>query len=95
MFWRPVPGFEPSAEAFEPSRQMIEVCRTALRRAVRQGELGPGGASQEALGIVAVMMAGTTSQYLANEPGVPCERSQYVRLLPRTGEFLVAAYPPR
>lgn len=94
MFWRPVPGFEPSPEAFELSKQMVELFRTALRRAVRQGELGPGGASQEALGIIAVVMAGTASQYLANEPGVTWERSQYVRLLPRTRDFLLAAFPP-
>jgi AcrR family transcriptional regulator len=94
MFWRPVPGFEPSPEAFEPSKQMVELFRTALRRAVRQGELGPGGASQEALSIIAVVMAGTASQYLANEPGVSWERSQYTRLLPRTREFLLAAFPP-
>lgn len=95
LFWRPVPGFEPSEESFEASKQMVEVFRQALRRAVRQGELGPGGASQEATGIVAVMLAGTTSQYLANEPDVPWERSLYVRMLPRTPEFLVAAFPPR
>ncbi|MBM7785676.1 TetR/AcrR family transcriptional regulator [Tenggerimyces flavus] len=95
LFWRPVPGFEPSEEAFEPSKQMVELFRTALRRAVRQGELGPGGASQEAMGIVAVAMAGVSSQYLANEPGVPWERSVYVRLLARTPEFLRAAFPPR
>ena len=94
MFWRPVPGFEPSPEAFEASKQMVDLFRTALRRAVRQGELGPGGASQEAMSIIAVVMAGTASQYLANEPGVSWERSQYTRLLPRTREFLLAAFPP-
>jgi AcrR family transcriptional regulator len=94
LFWRPVPGFEPSAKAFELSKQMVDLFRMALRRAVRQGELGPGGASQEALGIISVVMAGTASQYLANEPGASWERSQYARLLPRTREFLVASFPP-
>jgi AcrR family transcriptional regulator len=95
LFWRPVPGFEPSADAFAPSKHMVELFRTALRRAVRQRELGPGGASQEALDLVSVMMAGATSQYLANEPGLPWERSRYVRLLPRTRDLLLAAFPPR
>ena len=42
LFWRPVPSFEPSAEALAPSVEMVALQRAALADAVAAGELGPG-----------------------------------------------------
>src|SRR6202521_4346896 len=41
LFWRPVPSFEPSAEAFAPSVEMVAIQRHALADAVRAHDLGP------------------------------------------------------
>jgi hypothetical protein len=30
LFWRPVPGYQPSAEAFAPAMQIIDLLRSAL-----------------------------------------------------------------
>src|SRR5262249_18703192 len=40
LFWRPVPGFEPSTEAFAPSVAMVEDVRRMLDEAVRRGHVG-------------------------------------------------------
>ena len=42
LFWRPVPSFEPSPEAFAPSVEMVDLQRAALADAVAAGQLGPG-----------------------------------------------------
>ena len=42
LFWRPVPRFEPSAEAMAPSIEMVRIQRQALADAVAAGQLGPG-----------------------------------------------------
>ena len=43
MFWRPVPSFEPSPEAFAPSVEMVDLQRAAMADAVAAGQLGPDG----------------------------------------------------
>src|SRR6516165_5562933 len=40
LFWRPVPSFEPSAEAFAPSVEMVALQRGALAEAVARRQLG-------------------------------------------------------
>ena len=47
LFWRPVPSFEPSPEAFAPSIEMVDLQRSALADAVSAGQLGPGANAEE------------------------------------------------
>lgn len=82
LFWRPVPGFEPSADAFAPSVEMVGLFRSALRHAVAAGQVGPDADSDEALALVSVIASGVASQYLANEPDRPWEESRYLSLIP-------------
>ncbi len=37
LFWRPVPGFEPSPEAFAPSEEIANLQQTGDRRRRRRG----------------------------------------------------------
>ena len=41
LFWRPVPKFEPSAEAMAYSHEMVAIQRSAMADAVAAGQLGP------------------------------------------------------
>src|SRR5206468_2834568 len=41
LFWRPVPRFEPSPEAFAPSQEIVRIQQQAIRDAVAGGQLGP------------------------------------------------------
>ena len=66
--WRPVPGFEPSPEAFSASRAMIEDTRRLLALTIQEGWLDPGAASDEALLLFTSVIAGIVSQQLATEP---------------------------
>jgi len=92
LFWRPIPGFEPSPEAFAPSVEMVGLFRTALSQAVDTGELVPAGGSEEALSLLSVLAAGISSQYMANEPGRRWKESRYLPLGRAALDMFQAAY---
>ena len=48
LFWRPVPGYQPSAEAFAPARQIIDLLRSALADAACRGQVHPDAATDAA-----------------------------------------------
>lgn len=94
LFWRPVPSFEPSPAAFASSVEMVDVQRAALADAVAAGELGPGAATEEGISLVSIMIAGSLSQAMANEPGVGWGDGRFSPLFPMLFDLLPAAYPP-
>lgn len=93
MFWRPVPSFRPSPEAFAPSAEMVARQRAALADAVTAGQLGPGADSDEAVHLVSTMITGVVSQAMANEPGLPWGQGRFTPLFPKLMSLLTAAYP--
>jgi hypothetical protein len=94
MFWRPVPSFEPSPQAFAPSAEMAALQRAALADAVTAGQLGPGADSDEAVYLVSTMITGVLSQAIANEPDLPWGQGRFTPLFPKLLSLLAAAYPP-
>jgi AcrR family transcriptional regulator len=95
MWWRPVPSFEPSPEAFAPSIEMVEMQRTALRDAVKLGQLGPGAAKEEGVWAVSIITAGALTQAIANDPELPWGKGRFSPLFPKLMALLPALYPPR
>ena len=93
MFWRPVPSFEPSPDAFEPSQAMVDLQRLCLADAVAAGELG-AGALDEAVYLVSTLITGVLSQTLANEPDLPWGKGRFTPLFPKLMDMLPALYPP-
>lgn len=94
LFWRPVPSFEPSAEAFAVSIEMVEMQRAALAEAVAAGELGPEADSDEAVYLISTLIVGVSSQAMANEPDLEWGHGRFSPLFPKLMRLLVAAYPP-
>ncbi len=80
MYWRTVPGFEPSPEAFAPSVEALELTREALQGAVSAADLVPAAASDEGLRLLTVVMGGILSQQLANEPNTSYEQGRFTSL---------------
>jgi AcrR family transcriptional regulator len=93
LFWRPVPSFEPSPEAFAPSREMVDLQRAALADAVAAGQLGPAANAEEAVFLVSTMIVGVLSQAFANEPGLQWGEGRFTPLFPKLMELLPAAFP--
>jgi AcrR family transcriptional regulator len=94
MFWRPVPSFEPSAEAFAPSIEMVAIQRSALRDAVELGQLGPGAAREEGVYAVSIFCVGALTQAMANDPELPWGEGRFSPLFSRLMALLPALYPP-
>jgi AcrR family transcriptional regulator len=93
LFWRPVPSFEPSPEAFAPSSEMVDLQRAALADAVAAGQLGPGANAEEAVFLVSTMIVGVLSQAFANEPGLQWGEGRFTPLFPKLMALLPAAFP--
>jgi AcrR family transcriptional regulator len=94
MFWRPVPGFEPSPESFAPARTLVDRCREDLAAAVRRGELGASGATDEAMRVFTSLAAGITSQQMANDPGASYESGQFTSVLDQALDMWVRYHAP-
>ena len=82
LFWRPVPNFVPSPEAFAPSQEMVRIQREALAAAVAAGQLGPAADSDEAVFLVSILITGALTQSMANEPELPWGEGRFTPLFP-------------
>jgi AcrR family transcriptional regulator len=94
LWWRPVPSFEPSPEAFEPSREMVQLQRSALSEAVAREELGPGALEEDAVYAVSILIAGIIGQAIANDPHAPWGEDRFSRWFDRLFSLLPALHPP-
>jgi AcrR family transcriptional regulator len=80
LFWRPVPGFEPSPQTFAGSVDQMQNLQAELALAVGAGELSEGADSDEAVRMLTVIMSGLISQQLANEPHVSYADGRFTQL---------------
>jgi AcrR family transcriptional regulator len=94
LHWRPVPGFEPSAETFAASVQDWEDERAEFAEAVRLGQLSPAADSDEAARLYTVILSGLISQQMANQPGASFAEGAFTRLTDTAVEIFLAAYEP-
>ena len=94
LFWRPVPGFQPSADAFAAADEVVATLRNALRQAVDCGQLGPDAASECALALLSTLHFGVLSQHLANDPNGDWDHGLFTSLHPTVLDLFEAAYPP-
>lgn len=94
MFWRPVPGYEPTPEAYVPaieSMRAVTELVTALRdRGVLRGDVD----LDEAAAACTVLISGVISQQLANAPHESFDEGTFTRLLPRLLALYLAGYGP-
>lgn len=94
LFWRPVPGFEPSEAAMAPSVEMVATFRGAVRGAVDRGELAPAAAKPGGLALLSIVQAGVVSQQLANEPDATFDAGRFTSMIDAATGMFVANFPP-
>ena len=92
LFWRPVPRFHPSPEAFAVSMEMVELQRGALADAVTKGQLGPGANDEGAIYLVSTIIVGVLSQAIANEPDLPWGEGRFTPMFATLMRLLPAAF---
>ncbi|MGZ0151731.1 TetR/AcrR family transcriptional regulator [Kribbella sp. WER1] len=94
LFWRTIPGFEPSPEAFAPAQQALAEVQAQLQAGADAGRLHPDAASEQGLAVFTSVTAGVLSQQLANEPDAPFDEGRFSRLLPVVLEMFYRYYAP-
>ena len=94
LFWRPVPSFHPSEEAFAPSVEMVNLQRGAMADAVAAGQLGPSANDEDAIYVVSTLIVGVLSQAIANEPDLPWGEGRFTPTFARLMRLLPAVFPP-
>jgi AcrR family transcriptional regulator len=95
LYWRPVPGFAPSAAAFRSSQDDMAEVRGEFAEAVRRGELDPAADSPEAVRLLTVVISGLISQQMANEPGADFATGAFTRLTDDALDMFLARYRPK
>jgi AcrR family transcriptional regulator len=94
LYWRPVPGFAPTAATFAASERQMDRLRAAFAAAVRAGELHPDAASPAAPRLFTVVLSGLVSQQMANEPGADYRTGMFTSLTEAALDMFFARYPP-
>jgi AcrR family transcriptional regulator len=94
LFWRPVPGFEPSAESMAAARTVAQRGRAELRAAVERGELAEEADSDEAMRLLTIAVAGVFSQQASNQPGSDFDDGQFTSLTDEVLQMYVNHYRP-
>jgi AcrR family transcriptional regulator len=94
MFWRPVPNYEPSPDAFVPATAMLARSRAVLARLQERGLFRSDVDIDEALRAWTVLIAGVISQQLANAPQESFEHGRFTSGLPDLVAMYLAHYGP-
>lgn len=94
LFWRPVPGFVPSAAAMAPADALVGRLRAELQTAVGRTELDASALTSEALAVLASLHFGVLSQHLANQPDQDWSTSVYTQAYARVLALFVEGYRP-
>jgi AcrR family transcriptional regulator len=82
LFWRPVPGFTPSEDAYAPAVELVELSRQRLVDLQRRGLLRDDVAVDEALRDWTALISGVISQQLSNAPDEGFDRGRFTAALP-------------
>ena len=92
LFERPVPGFEPSVESMEESREFLDEARHAFAQLIEAGVIHPPGAPERAFDLFITMTHGLSAQHIANEPHLPIGSGRYGSLIPDALALFHAAW---
>jgi AcrR family transcriptional regulator len=94
IYWRPIPGFQPSPETFAASTRRHERVRTEFATAVQRRELGRRAAGDEVVRLFTVVISGLFTQQAANQPGVGYEAGMFTALTDQALEMFFDRYRP-
>ena len=82
MFWRPVPGFSPSATAYAPAIQLSRQGQDFVADLRASGALASDADLDRVFHTWTALISGVVSQQLSNAPGEPFETGTFTSTLP-------------
>jgi AcrR family transcriptional regulator len=92
LYWRPVPGFAPTAATFAASVRQMDQLRAGFTEAVQAGLLHPDAACDAAQRLFTVVLSGVISQQMANQPGAAYEAGMFTSLTDAALDMFFARY---
>src|SRR3954466_2742729 len=90
LFWRPVPGFEPSPEAYEPAVRLLAGAHEMFSEMRRRDWIRADASIDEVTRDWTILLAGVVSQQLSNAPQESFGKGPFTKALPR----LISKFAP-
>lgn len=94
LFWRTVPGFTPSAEAYAPAVALYDTSRDAIAELQRRGRIRADAVVDDVMRDWTIVTAGVASQQLANGPDETYESGRFTSALPDVVAMFAHHYAP-
>jgi AcrR family transcriptional regulator len=97
LFWRPVPGFTPSEEAYAPAVELVDFARARFADMQERGLLRADVDIDDVQRDWTILISGVISQQLSNAPDEPVTSGRFTSALPGLVDMFVRHYgaPPR
>lgn len=92
LFWRPVPGFEPTAESYQPAVELIDGGRDLFVELQQRGWLRDDVPADQILRDWTIVNAGVISQQLSNAPHESFEAGRFTSAIPNIVSMFVKQY---
>ena len=95
MSWRPVPGYQPSPEAYAPAIALLEASHAAFARLQERGLFRADVDVEWLLRTWTVLTSGVMTQQLANAPHEAFEEGRFTSTLPELVAMFLSQYGVR
>lgn len=92
MCWRPVPGYEPSAAAYEAAVEMFALSQANFEHLRDRGLFRADADIEQVFRTWTVLMTGVMTQQLANAPGAPVDEGAFTATLPDLVSMFLKQY---
>jgi AcrR family transcriptional regulator len=95
LFWRPVPGFAPSPEAYQPATALAELARDRFEGLQDAGLLRADVPVEQVERDWTILVSGVVSQQLSNAPQQPFGEGRFTAAVPGLVSMFAGYYSPR
>ncbi len=92
MCWRPVPGYEPSALAYEPAVELLAAAHASFAQLRDRGLFPPDADLELLLRTWTVLTSGVMTQQLANAPDASFDEGAFTATLPDLVSMFLTQY---
>ena len=94
LFWRPVPGFTPSPQAYEPAVRLLALAEEQFAQLQRRGLLRADLPAGQIHRDWTILISGVVSQQLSNAPHESFEQGRFTAALPGLVSMFARYYQP-
>lgn len=94
LFWRPVPGFTPSPQAYEPAVRLLELAEEQFAQLQRRGLLRADLPAAQIHRDWTILISGVVSQQLSNAPRESFDQGHFTAALPGLVSMFARYYQP-